>query len=142
MPETTWPTYPRWMLEDHEIELRFRAQLSTGRAAEVSTHLQQNPADMQVIMQLLGDKHTPLSVSIGIGVVMEDFADSELLRQYIPDLAQHSQHRLARIRADACHYLGLSADPQAIPPLQACLQDRDPSVQEVASDALAELQAS
>lgn len=134
-----WPTFPRWSLEEHEIDLQFSAQLSTGRAAEVTGRIQREPETMAVIMQLLGNVRTALSVRIGIGVVMEDFAGSDLLQQQIAELGKLSSHRDARIRADACHYLGLSGSQAAMPFLQACLDDKDAEVQEVAADALEEL---
>lgn len=136
-----WPTFPRWMLEEHETDIQFSAQLSTGRADEVTARIQREPGTMNVIMQLLGDAHTPLSVRIGIGVVMEDFAGSALLQQQAARLGKLSQHQDARIRADACHYLGLSGADAARPFLQACLDDNDAEVREVAKDALAELEA-
>ena len=139
MATSPWRTFPRWMLEEHETDLQFNAQLSTGRAAEVTARLQQEPATMPVLLKLLGDSSTALSTRIGIGVVMEDLAGSELLKQHVATLGKLSQHPDVNIRADACHYLGLSADATAIPFLQTCLQDRDLEVQEVAADALVQI---
>ncbi len=141
MASNHWRTFPRWMLEDHATDLQFSAQLSTGRAAEVVARIQQEPATMQVVLKLLADSHTALSVRVGIGVVMEDFAGSALLRQHIPALGTLARHREALIRADACHYLGLSGDALAMPYLQACLQDLDAEVREIAADALLSLAA-
>lgn len=135
-----WRIFPRWMMEEHETDILFSAQLSTGRAAEVTARIRQNPATMQVLMDYLSDPRTALSVKIGIGVVMEDFTGTDLLRQQIPTLGKLTKHRNAGIRADACHYLGLTGDKAAIPYLQACLQDQDREVKEVAEDALNELQ--
>lgn len=135
-----WQTFPRWMLEEHETDIQFNAQLSTGRAAEVTARIQREPATMQVLLKLLGNPHTALSTRIGIGVVMEDLAGSDLLKQALAVLGKLSQHQEVHIRADACHYLGLSGDAAAIPFLQACLQDQNAEVQEVAMDALQILQ--
>lgn len=131
-----WPVFPRWMLEEQETDIQFSAKLSTGRAAEVTAQIQREPASMAVILQLLGDARTPLSVQIGIGVVMEDFAGSALLQEQVEALGELSQHKNARIRADVCHYLGLSGSQAAAPYLQACLDDEDIEVREVAEDAL------
>ena len=136
MATNHWRTFPRWMLEEHETDIRLNAQLSTGRAAEVTAQLQHDPALMPVLLKLLGDPNTALSTRIGIGVVMEDLAGSDLLQQHVATLGKLSQHQDVNIRADACHYLGLSAAQTAIPFLQTCLQDRDLEVQEVATDAL------
>ncbi|EIJ32797.1 HEAT repeat domain-containing protein [Thiothrix nivea] len=140
MTDNNWRTFPRWMLEEHETDIRFNAQLSTGRAAEVTERIQREPATMQVLLKLLGDPRTALSTRIGIGVVMEDLAGTALLRQQVPKLGKLAGHPDARIRADACHYLGLSADQSAIMFLQTCHEtDEDSEVREVAGDALAHL---
>lgn len=136
-----WRVFPRWMMEEHETDILFSAQLSTGRAAEVTERIRKEPATLQVLMDYLKDSRTALSVKIGIGVVMEDLAGTDLLRQQIPILGELTQHKNAGIRADACHYLGLTGDKTAIPYLQACLQDKNHEVNEVATDALAELAA-
>lgn len=137
MTDNNWRTFPRWMMEEHETDIRFNAQLSTGRAAEVTERILREPATIQVLLKLLGDAHTALSTRIGIGVVMEDLAGSALLRQHVVELGKLARHRDARIRADACHYLGLSGDPDAIAFLKTCLEtDQDSEVQEVAADAL------
>lgn len=70
---------------------------------------------------------------------MEDIAGTDLLRQQVPTLGKLTKHKTASIRADACHYLGLSQDASAPPYLQACLQDQNQEVKEVATDALSEL---
>ncbi len=136
---SNWQVFPRWMMEEHETDILFIAQLSTGRAAEVTERIRKEPATMQVLMDYLSDSRTALSVKIGIGVVMEDLAGTDLLRQQIPTLGKLTQHKHAGIRADACHYLGLTGDKATIPYLRACQQDKDNEVKEVATDALAEL---
>lgn len=137
MANNHWRTFPRWMLEEHEIDLLFNAQLATGRAAEVTERIQREPATLQVVLALLGNPATALSTRIGIGVVMEDLAGSELLKSMVATLGKLTQHRDVTIRSDACHYLGLSADATAIPFLQACLHDQETEVRDVAADALA-----
>ncbi|MEB4592934.1 HEAT repeat domain-containing protein [Candidatus Thiothrix sp. Deng01] len=136
MTGNNWRIFPRWMMEEHEIDIHFIALLSTGRAAEVTERVQREPATMQVLLALLGDERTALSVRIGIGVVMEDLAGSNLLQQQVDMLGKLSQHKDHRVRADACHYLGLTYDAGALPFLQNALQDPDAEVREVAEEAL------
>ncbi|QLQ31109.1 MAG: HEAT repeat domain-containing protein [Candidatus Thiothrix singaporensis] len=131
-----WRIFPRWMMEEHEIDIRFNALLSTGRAAEVTERVRREPATMQVLLALLGDERTALSVRIGIGVVMEDLAGSDLLQQQVEMLGKLSQHKDHRVRADACHYLGMTHNARALPFLQSALQDPAAEVREVAEEAL------
>jgi HEAT repeat protein len=136
----TWRQFPRWLLEEHDLSSLFNSQLATGQATEVTQRIHDEPATLQALLDLLGDARTALSTRIGIGVVMEDFARTPLLQQQIPALGRLSEHPDASIRADACHYLGLSGDARAIPFLQARVDaDTDREVRETAADALEQL---
>ncbi len=134
-----WRSFPRWLMEEHDLTSLFNSQLSTGQAATVTERILKQPYTISALMELLGDARTPLSARIGIGVVMEDLANTEILQRQITTLGKFSSHRDARIRADACHYLGLSGSQEAVVYLQARLEDKDGEVKEVAEDALAHL---
>ncbi len=114
--------------------------LSDGQVNKVIQAIRDDPEKMQSIMQLLGDPGTVLSSRIGIGVVFEEFANSELLRSLIPQLVELTRHEDQRIRADAYHYLGMTGDPEALPALEIGIQDKDKEVSEIARDALEDLQ--
>lgn len=126
----------QWVKEQRKIEGEFDYLLSEAQADKVLSRLHETPEQMQAIMNLLGDSATVLSTRIGIGVVVEEFAGTALLQEYIPQLSELSQHKDARIRADACHYLGLTESPLAIEPLENCQNDADPEVQDVVVDSL------
>jgi hypothetical protein len=50
-------------------------------------------------------------------------------------------HTQARVRTDACHYLGLSHNPAAQQYIQPLLNDVDAEVREVAAEALQAIKA-
>jgi len=54
----------------------------------------------------------------------------------VPRLGLLSLHADARVRADACHYLGLTADAAARPWLEKRLSDEDADVREIAAESL------
>jgi HEAT repeat protein len=91
---------------------------------------------MQAIMTLLGDPGTILSTRIGIGVVFEEFAGTELLKKLIPELGELTEHNDQRIRADAYHYLGMTNDKSAIPFIETGKEDSNLEVREIAADSL------
>jgi len=113
--------------------------LSDGQADKVIEAVKKDPSAIQAILQLLGDPGTILSTRIGLGVVFEELANSDLLKSIIPQLGKLTQHEDSRIRADAYHYLGLSGDQQALPFVEKGLNDPDPEVKEIAADSLQEL---
>lgn len=118
----------------------FDFSLSEGQVDKVISEIKNTPDKMQSIMELLGDSGTVLSTRIGMGVVFEDFAGSDLLKTLIPQLAELSKHQDQRIRADVYHYLGMTADSKAIPILDAGKGDKDKEVRAIVTDSLEELQ--
>ncbi len=114
--------------------------LSDGQVNKVVDAVRNNEADFKHIMTLLGDVGSVLSTRIGIGVVFEEFAGSEILKTLIPELGKFSQHEDSRIRADAFHYLGMTADKSAIAFLDAGKDDHrnkdDDEIREIIADSL------
>lgn len=95
----------------------------------------------QALIHLLGDNDTPLNTRIGLGAIIESVAEQGLDNNWVDALSNLSTHQNTNIRADACHYLGLSQNPSAKPALEARLQDENNDVREIASDSLTELSA-
>jgi hypothetical protein len=130
-----------WAKQKQSLSADFDFLLSNGQANKVTAQIIQQPSTVTALLELLGNDGTVLSTRIGIGVVMEDFAESanELLQSIIPQLGKLTQHSSALIRSDACHYLGLSNHPSVRSLLEACLNDSDVDVREIAQDGLDEL---
>jgi len=110
--------------------------LSDGQVNKVIDALHKNESDFKHIMTLLGDVGSVLSTRIGIGVVFEEFAGQDILKTLIPGLGEFSKHEDSRIRADAFHYLGMTADKSAIPFLEAGKNEKDEEIQEIIADSL------
>ena len=90
---------------------------------------------------IVGNVEASLNVRLGAGVLLEEFAGSDTLRALLPRLGELSQHADARVRADACHYLGLTAGAAARPWLEARLGDEDTDVREIAAESLQAISA-
>jgi len=126
----------------HENQVAdFDFLLSEGQVAKVITTIQNDPTGIQDIMTLLGDSGTVLSTRIGIGVVFEEFARTDLLKSLVDDLGALSSHQDQRIRADALHYLGMTADSRAIEHLLAAENNKenDDEIKEIIEDSLSDL---
>jgi hypothetical protein len=121
-----WAAYYHDLIDNRELD-------------EAIQSLQRNPERLCELIQTLSDKELPMVIKIGIGAILEDFEDSEPLRRCIPELTELSQSNDPALRADACHYLGLTAAPELIPTIKALLKDADPHVREIAEETLEEL---
>ena len=78
---------------------------------------------------------------LGVGVIIEDMAESSQFEAVIPQLIDYLSNKDARIRSDACHYLSLTKNPAHIPLLEKLLSDDSEEVREIARDSLDELNA-
>lgn len=118
----------------------FAEQITSGDMDKVRSSIEKNPHLFSVLLQLIGNEDTSLSVRIGVGALMEDFAQGELLNNNLDVLGTFTLHTRATVRNDACHYLGLSRNPAAEKYIRPLLNDIDAEVREVAAEALQEIQ--
>jgi len=96
-------------------------------------------ADTQRLRPLLGivaDPGAKLEVRLGVSALLEAHANSPSLQNLLPQLAELSRHADHRVRADACHLLGLSGSAAARAHIETCLNDVHEEVREIAEEAL------
>jgi HEAT repeat protein len=98
--------------------------------------IEADPALLATVLPIVGNVEASLNVRLGAGVLLEEFAGTDALRTLLPRLGELSQHTDARVRADACHYLGLTGDAAARPWLDARVADDDADVREIAAESL------
>ena len=75
-------------------------------------------------------------VRIGIGAAFEDLQDSGLLGGIVDELGALTRDSEPQVRADACHYLGMTNSPSALHYVQPLLDDPDEEVREIAAETL------
>jgi len=117
----------------------FHLLLKEGQLPRAQAAIETDPALLAAVLPIVGNVDASLNVRLGAGVLLENFAGSATLRALLPRLGELSQHTDARVRADACHYLGLSGDAAAKPWLEARLADEDADVREIATESLESL---
>lgn len=127
-------------VDDPAMTAAYFAELITGGDLDkVRSTIEKNPPLFSTLLQLMAADDTSLSVRIGIGALMEDFANTDLLTSNLDALGEYTRHTSARVRNDACHFLGLSRDPRAGTYIRPLLNDPDAEVREVATEALEEI---
>ena len=114
----------------------FHMLLKEGQLPRAQAMIEADPALLAAVLPIVGNVDASLNVRLGAGVLLEEFAGSDTLRALLPRLGELSQHADARVRADACHYLGLTADAAARPWLEARIGDEDADVREIAAESL------
>jgi hypothetical protein len=119
----------------------FHLLLKEGQLPRAQAAIEADPGLLAAVLPIVGNVEASLNVRLGAGVLLESFAGSDTLRALLPRLGELSQHADARVRADACHYLGLTADAAAKPWLDARASDDDADVREIAAESLQALSA-
>jgi thiol-disulfide isomerase/thioredoxin len=114
----------------------FHLLLKEGQLPRVRALIESDPALLAAVLPIVGNVEASLNVRLGAGVLFETFAGISALAALIPQLGELSQHADARVRADACHYLGLTAEAAARPWLAARLADNDADVREISAESL------
>lgn len=115
----------------------FHDLLKTGDLAQVEALVAGQPERLAHLLPIVANPEASMNVRLGAGAVLEAHAGQAPLADLIPALGELTRHGDARVRVDACHYLGLAGGPAVRPWLEACLADADADVRETAREALA-----
>ena len=127
--------------DDSAMSDYFAELMLSGEIDKVNELINQQPDLFEALLKLVAAPNESMSVRIGAGAVIENFAGSEILKQHTATLIEYSHHQDASIRNDACYYLGLSQDASVLPAIESLLDDKDANVRETAADTIAELKA-
>ena len=122
-------------LADH-----FHVLLMEGALARVIESVGKRPELLAGLLPIVANPEAAMNVRLGASVVFERYAGSPVLRTLVPRLGELAAHSDGRVRADACHFLGLSGAEAAIGYLRPRLVDPDGDVREIAADSLAALE--
>jgi HEAT repeat protein len=137
-----------------ELKLRVRAAGGSGGVADyfhillmegglktVVDLVNARPALLAELLPIVANPEASMNVRFGASAVFERFAGLPALRSLVGPLGALTRDADARVRADDCHYLGLSRSADALAFLRPLLSDPDSEVREIAADSVAEIEA-
>jgi hypothetical protein len=113
----------------------FHDLLKTGDLAQVLALIAADPDRLGALLPIVGNPEASMNVRLGAGAALEDYAGTPALADLVPALGEMSTHADARVRADACHYLGMAPGEAARPWLIARLADENAEVREIARES-------
>lgn len=134
-----YPYAPRALLpRDAAMSMadRFHVLLMDGGMAQVQAEVAAEPALLAELLPIVANPEASINVRLGASIVFEKLAGTPVLRALLPRLAELAGHADARVRADACFYLGLTGEAQARQWLEPRLRDESADVREIAADAI------
>ena len=95
---------------------------------------------LRPLLAIVADPGAKLEVRLGVSALLEAHAYSPSLQKLLPQLAELTRHADHRVRADACHLLGLTGSAAARFHVEACLGDAHEEVREIAAEAMENLE--
>jgi thiol-disulfide isomerase/thioredoxin len=117
----------------------FHELLKSGELDKVSSQVARGGQPLKMLVRLLGDPDTELTVRIGVNAVIEGMEGQPVLAEVMSPLSELVRHRDAHVRGDAAHLLSYTHLPEARPVLKALLKDNVADVREIAREGLERL---
>jgi thiol-disulfide isomerase/thioredoxin len=96
---------------------------------------------LKALLAIVANPEANISVRLGVSALLEAYTNTPELQGLLPQLAELTFHTDHRVRADACHLLGLTGSASARTYVAACLNDANEEVREIAQEAMQELVA-
>jgi hypothetical protein len=118
----------------------FTHLLENRNLDKVIETVQKRPDSLEDLIGLLESLDTPMALRIGVGAAIEELQEHSLLLPAIHKLIELTMSDQPQIRADACHYLGLTGSSKALPAVQSLLTDQNSEVREIAAETFAILE--
>lgn len=111
-------------------------ELEAGKLAQLEGKILTLPGWLPITVSIIGDMQAPMQARIGVGAILEDLAGNAQLEQVIQPLGELSRSSDARVRGDACHYLGMIDHDDARSLIKARLDDPNQEVRTIAEESL------
>ena len=117
----------------------FSEVLAEGKIDYANKLIRRHPESLENIIDLMADADAKINVRLGVGVIIEELAESDVFKTVTPQLIKYLSHADARVRGDACHYLSLTKDRAYLGNIEKLLSDESAEVREIAQDSLDDL---
>ena len=114
--------------------------LKQGSYKQAAAFIDADTHRLKPLLAIVADPGAKLEVRLGVNALLESHANTKALQNLQPQLAELTRHADHRVRADACHLLGLTGSAAARPHIEICLNDAHEEVREIAKEAMEELE--
>jgi thioredoxin-like negative regulator of GroEL len=113
--------------------------LTEGGFRQAGAFIAEDTQRLKPLLAIVANPEKNIEVRVGVDALLEAYTNKAPLQNLLPQLAELTRHKDHRVRADACHLLGLSGSREARPYLDICTHDQSEEVREIAVESLAML---
>jgi len=128
--------WAEWSGSEEGISQYVEYLLKEGGFKQAGQFIAQDPQRLKPLLAIVADPEKNIEVRVGVDALLEFYANSLPLQNLLPQLAELTRHKDHRVRADACHLLGLTGSISARPCLEECEKDTQEEVREIATESL------
>lgn len=131
--------WAEWASGDEGIAHYVEHLLKQGGYQQAKAFIDADTQRLKPLLAVVADPDASLDVRLGVSALLESHANTPALQKLLPHLAELARHVDHRVRADACHLLGLSGSAAARAYVEASLHDTHEEVREIAAEAMERL---
>jgi thioredoxin-like negative regulator of GroEL len=128
--------WAEWSSSEEGIAHYVEHLLKEGGFKQAGVFIAEDTQRLKPLLAIVADPEKNIEVRVGVDALLESYSNTPALQSLLPQLAELTRHTDHRVRADACHLLGLSGSAAARPYLEACIKDSSEEVREIASESL------
>jgi len=110
--------------------------LGNGQLPIITQAIQLKPKTFSIIISMLEDEDTSMTVRIGLDALIENFTTTDILKEQSAALKNIACSDNTRLKIDALHYIALTGDAENKDFLQEYIEHKDPQVKDAALEAL------
>ncbi|MBI5436235.1 MAG: HEAT repeat domain-containing protein [Nitrosomonadales bacterium] len=114
--------------------------LKQGGYQQAAAFIDADTQRLKPLLAIIANPGANLEVRLGVSALLEAHANTPELRKLLPQLADLARHADHRVRADACHLLGLTGSAGARTHVEICRNDAHEEVREIAEEAMEKLE--
>lgn len=132
--------WAEWANGEEGIAHYIEHLLKQGSYKQAVAFIEADTQRLTPLLAIIANPKAKIGVRLGVSALLEAHANTAELRKLLPQLADLTRHADHRVRADACHLLGLTGSAAARTHVEACLNDAHEEVREIAKEAMEELE--
>lgn len=131
--------WAEWASGEEGIARYVAYLLKLGEFRHAAAFVSADTQRLKPLLDILADTDASIDQRLGVSALLERYADTSELRALLPQLTELSRHADHRVRADACHLLGLTGSAEALAHVEPRLADDNEEVREIAAEAMQRL---
>lgn len=132
--------WAEWASGEEGIAHYVEHLLRQGGYQQAAAFIDADTQRLKPLLSIVANPGAKIEVRLGASALLEAHANTPALQRLLPQLGELTRHADHRVRADACHLLGLTGSAAARTHVEICRNDAHEEVREIAEEAMEELE--